>query len=338
MRRTRILPLLLAILMILALFAGCSAPSDYDNMAEPPEVGSNGIYDSNSGTENAEIIGRKLIRTINIEAETKDLDALLTDLDAQLATLGGYVQSKQVRGSATSGNRRYASLTLRIPADKLDQFVNHVSGATNILSNSETTEDVTLKFIATESRIAALEAEEARVMELIGKAENLNELLTLESKLSAIRQELEEVKSQLKLYENLIDYGTVYLSISEEKEYTVVEEDLYRLCEESEGCGQNHYGAVRLLRGGIPLPGYPGSRRGDRGGLPEYFQEEGTEKAAGTAESINNEAGYAAAYPAFQLQKRVTCSLSYSWMVAVARQRLSLPPGGSCQKMPKGIF
>ena len=226
MKRTRILPLLLAILMILALFAGCSAPMDYENKDEAPvpEVGE-GIYDSNSGTQNAEIIGRKLIRTINIEAETKDLDALLTDLDAQLATLGGYVQSKQVRGSATSGNRRYASLVLRIPADKLDQFVNHVSGTTNILSNSETTEDVTLKFIATESRIAALEAEEARVMELIGKAENLNELLTLESKLSSIRQELEEVKSQLKLYENLIDYGTVYLSISEEKEYTVVEEE-----------------------------------------------------------------------------------------------------------------
>ena len=226
MKRTRMLPLLLAILMILALFAGCSAPSSDFNKGDAlaPEAGE-GIYDSNSGAQNAEIIGRKLIRTINIEAETKDLDALLTDLDVQLATLGGYVQSKQVRGSATSGNRRYASLTLRIPADKLDQFVNHVSGATNILSNSETTEDVTLKFIATESRIAALEAEEARVMELIGKAENLNELLTLESKLSNIRQELEEVKSQLKLYENLIDYGTVYLSISEEKEYTVVEEE-----------------------------------------------------------------------------------------------------------------
>jgi len=226
MKRTRILPLLLALLMILALFAGCSAaPSEFNKGEAPMPEGGEGIYDSNSGTQNAEIIGRKLIRTITIEAETKDLDALLTDLDAQLATLGGYVQSKQVRGSATGSGRRYASMTLRIPADKLDQFVNHVSGATNILSNSETTEDVTLKFIATESRIAALEAEEARVMELIGKAENLNELLTLESKLSNIRQELEEVKSQLKLYENLIDYGTVYLSISEEKEYTVVVEE-----------------------------------------------------------------------------------------------------------------
>lgn len=227
MKMKRILPIALALLLILGLFAGCSkASSDYLNKGEAPmPEGGEGIYDSNSGGENAEIVGRKLIRTINIEAETKDLDALLTDLDAQLAALGGYVQNKQVRGNAQSTGSRYASLTLRIPAEKLDQFVNHVAGATNILSSGETTEDVTLKFIATESRIAALEAQEARVMELIAKAENLNELLTLESKLSNIRQELEEVKSQLKLYENLIDYGTVYLSIREAKEYTVVEEE-----------------------------------------------------------------------------------------------------------------
>jgi hypothetical protein len=226
MRRTRILPLVLAVLMILALFAGCSQASSEFNKGEAPmPEGGEGIYDSNSGTQNAEIVGRKLIRTISIEAETKDLDALLTDLDAQLAAMGGYVQSKQIRGGANGGSRRYASLTLRIPADQLDQFINHVTGTTNILSNSETTEDVTLKFIATESRIAALEAEEARVMELIAKAQNLNELLVLESKLSDIRQELEEVKSQLKLYENLVDYGTVHLSVSEEREYTVVEEE-----------------------------------------------------------------------------------------------------------------
>lgn len=227
MKMKRILPIALALLLILGLFAGCSkASSDYLNKGEAPmPEGGEGIYDSNSGGENAEIVGRKLIRTINIEAETKDLDALLTDLDAQLAALGGYVQNKQVRGNAQSTGSRYASLTLRIPAEKLDQFVNHVTGATNILSSGETTEDVTLKYIAIESRIAALEAEEARVMELIAKAENLNELLTLESKLSNIRQELEEVKSQLKLYENLIDYGTVYLSIREAKEYTVVEEE-----------------------------------------------------------------------------------------------------------------
>ena len=219
------LSILLSFLLMIAMFVGCAADVGKSEKNAIPNGGSGeGVYDSNSGGETAQITDRKLIRTITIDAETKDLDALLTDLDAQLAALGGYVQTKQVRGNINSG-RRYASMTLRIPADKLDQFVKHVSGATNILSSGETTEDVTLKYIATESRIAALEAEEARVMELIAKAQNLNELLTLESTLSNIRQELEQVKSQLKLYENLGDYGTIHLSITEEKEYTVVEEE-----------------------------------------------------------------------------------------------------------------
>ena len=219
----RILSLSLVLLMILTLFAGCGAAFNAELTDQKPASGE-GIYDSSAGSESAQIANRKLIRTITIRAETKDLDALLAELDAQIATLEGYVQSKQVNGSATTG-RRSASMTLRIPAEKLDQFVSHVSDQTNVLSMGETTEDVTLKFIATESRIAALEAEEARVMELIPKAENLSELLVLESKLADIRQELEEVKSQLKLYENLVDYGTIHLTITEEKEYTEVEEE-----------------------------------------------------------------------------------------------------------------
>ena len=225
----RVFTLCLLGLLICSLLAGCAASADSNangkgQMLQSPGAAGEGIYDNASNQETTEIIGRKLIRTINIEAETKDLDALMADLDAQLAALGGYVQNKQIEGSASENTQRYASMTLRIPAEKLDQFVGHVAGATNVLSSGETTEDVTLKFIATESRIAALEAEEARVMELIAKAENISELLVLESKLSDIRQELEEVKSQLKLYENLVDYGTVYLDITEKQVYTVVDE------------------------------------------------------------------------------------------------------------------
>ena len=219
------LTVLLVCLLVAALFAGCAAGSYNEAGRMDAEIsGGDGIYDSSQSSENSPTLDRKLIRTITIQAETKDMDALLADLETQMNALGGYVQSKQVNGNATSG-RRYATMTLRIPADKLDQFVGHVAGASNILSSGETTEDVTLKYIATESRIAALEAEESRVMELIAKAQNLNELLVLESKLSDIRQELEEVKSQLKLYENLVSYGTVHLTISEEREYTVVEEE-----------------------------------------------------------------------------------------------------------------
>ena len=226
MKLTRILALLLCMAV---LFAGCSAGASEgiaDNMNAAPNAG-NGVYGETA--ENNTSVGvetnRKLIRTINMDAETDDLDAILADLDAQLATLGGYVQNKSVQNGR---NNRYrsATLTLRIPADKVDAFVDHVEGATNILSSSEKAEDVTLKYSATESRIRALETQEARLLELLAKAANLNELLTLESKLADVRQELETAKSQLKLYDSLIDYGTINLTITEVKEYTeVVEED-----------------------------------------------------------------------------------------------------------------
>lgn len=225
MKKMRILALLLAMAL---LFAGCSAGSSGENygaMAEVPNAG-NGVYEETA--DSGESVGieenRKLIRTVTIEAETADLDATLAELDAQLAALGGYVQNKSVQNGRNS-DYRYATLTLRIPADKVDRFVGHVEDATNILSSNEKAEDVTLKYSATESRIKALETKEARLLELLAKAETLNDLLTLENKLADVRQELETVKSQLKLYDSLIDYGTINLTVTEVKEYTVVEEE-----------------------------------------------------------------------------------------------------------------
>lgn len=223
MKKLRLLALFMAVFLVLTAIAGCSKSEVMDNMANAqPGAAGDGIYESGKGTDNANIhSGRKLIRTVTIQAETAELDTLLADLDTRLGELGGYVQRKSVDHNAAA---RHATLTLRIPADKLDAFVGHVEGASNILSSSETADDVTLKYIASQSRVTALETEEARLLELLAKAETLNDLLTLEAKLADLRTELEECKSQLKLYDNLVDYGTVNLTITEVKEFTVVEE------------------------------------------------------------------------------------------------------------------
>lgn len=218
---------LLVLLLVLLLLTGCAKSEEFGayDQGGGPAAGGNGIYENGDGIgSSAEVeTTRKLIRTITMEAETSDLDAILQDLDAQMAELGGYVQDKSVQ-NGNNGSRRYATLTLRIPADQLDHFVDHVEGATNILSSTEKAEDVTLAYSATVSRITALETEEARLLELLAEAKNLNDLLLLESKLADVREELETVKSQLKLYDSLIDYGTLKLTITEVKEYTVVDE------------------------------------------------------------------------------------------------------------------
>jgi hypothetical protein len=97
----------------------------------------------------------------------------------------------------------------------------------NVVSQNLRREDITLKYVATSSRVTALETEEARLLELLAQAETMEDLLTIEARLTDVRYELENHASQLRLYDNQIDYATIYLYINEVQEYTPVEEPTF---------------------------------------------------------------------------------------------------------------
>lgn len=230
MKQKRFLALFLAIFLITALFAGCSKASSVGNMAAMDGAAmENELVNSAESTSSITPQNQKLIRTLYIDAETEDMDPLLENIDAKIAELGGYVESRQVDKASlySSSNYRRASLKIRIPADKLDSFVSLVSDQSNITSNRETTDDVTLKYVATESRITALETEQTRLLELLAKAEDMNDLLLIESRLTQVRTELEQVKSTLRVYDNLVSYGTIHLELIQVEKYTEPEPETF---------------------------------------------------------------------------------------------------------------
>ena len=94
-----------------------------------------------------------------------------------------------------------------------------------MVRSSKNLEDITLTYVATESRMKALQTEEARLLELMEQAETMSDLLEIEARLTDVRYELESVTSQLRTFDNLVDYATIDLSIDEVKEYTPVEEE-----------------------------------------------------------------------------------------------------------------
>ena len=173
--------------------------------------------------------GRKWIITIDMNVETDDLEVLMTDLDQKINALGGYVEDQNIHNGSNYASRRYrnANLTIRIPDENVDQFTSEVSGLANVVSQNLRREDITLKYVATSSRVTALETEEARLLELLAEADNMTDLLEIEARLTDVRYELENYASQLRLYDNQIDYATIYLNISEVQEYTPVEEPTF---------------------------------------------------------------------------------------------------------------
>ena len=231
MKKMRVLTLILVVLLLATLFVGCSkasSPNDYGNSMAPvgkPETGGNL---SGSTVLNPDVADdRKLIRTVTLNAETEDMDSLLTLVTDRITQLGGYVESREIYSGSNYSNyrRRHATLKLRIPADKLDAFVGDVSGASNIVSSSETAEDVTLQYVATESHLKVLRTEEERLLQFLAEAKGVSEMLEIEKRLTEVRAELEIVTNQLNTYANLVSYGTVHLQIDEVKEYTVVDKE-----------------------------------------------------------------------------------------------------------------
>ena len=238
MKIQKYMSLILAVLLAVTL-CGCSSAVSkdmaVDNYYSAPESGAAGIYDgANEKVEmpsniNAPLTDRKLIKTVDLNAETEDLDAMLEAVTQRVTELGGYVENQRVyNGSAYSSRRsRSASMTIRIPADMLEGFVDHVASHTNIVSRYVNVDDVTLAYVATESRVAALETEQARLLELMAKAETMSDLLEVEARLTDVRYELESVTTQMNVLKNQVSYGTVNLNVDEVVEYTPVEEETF---------------------------------------------------------------------------------------------------------------
>lgn len=189
------------------------------NMKEPAE---------NNSTMAPVDTGRKLIKTVDMNVETQNFDELMSTIQSRVSELGGYIENMNTyNGSAYYGGNstRNADMTIRIPKDELDGFLNTVSGISNVVRRSDSVEDITLAYVDLESHKNALRTEQERLLSFLEQAETIEEIITIEQRLSDVRYQLESMESRLRTYDNQVDYSTIYLYVEEVEIFTPVEEE-----------------------------------------------------------------------------------------------------------------
>ncbi len=100
--------------------------------------------------------------------------------------------------------------------------MEEIGNAGNITSRTQNVEDITLTYVDLEAHKRTLKEEEERLNEFLRNAETIEDMIYIEDRLSSIRYQLESMESQLRTYDNKINYSTVYLNINEVVEYTPV--------------------------------------------------------------------------------------------------------------------
>lgn len=180
--------------------------------------------------------GRKLIKSVDMSLETLTFDDTTAKIESQVNLLGGYMQGSYLYNdnaydpyrystSSQSYNRsnRYATYTVRIPSDKLDAFLGAVGNLGTVLNQTLNTKDVTLEYVDTESRAEALKIQLDRLLAILEKAETVEDIIALESRISDVTYQLERKESVLKNYDNLVEFSTVSLLVQEVQHYTIPE-------------------------------------------------------------------------------------------------------------------
>ena len=157
----------------------------------------------------------KVIKTALMEMETGrgDYAKIREDAVAITSAAGGYVQDESA--SKDDEGLTYATLTLRIPADRFDEVVDEVSDLGEVIATRVSTEDVSAEYVDLESRLRHLQAEEEFYLSLIGKAQTIQEMITIREHLDAIQLEKEQVQGRMNFLDQQIGFSTLTLSVDE---------------------------------------------------------------------------------------------------------------------------
>ncbi len=167
-----------------------------------------------SGSATGEKTNRKIVKTATLSIKTKNYETFMNGVKQKIEQYGGYIEQSQEYNYDNASNRN-ANMNVKVPADKLEKFIEELAAIGTITSKTIASSDITDSYIDVESRIKALETEEETLLGLLKKAESLTDVIELQERLSTVRADLERIKAQKQSYDGMVAYSGVTLDINE---------------------------------------------------------------------------------------------------------------------------
>ena len=198
---------------------------DYAYEAEDYDAVMSGSSGGDSSAARADSFD-KIIYSGSASVETIRFEETIEKVYVLIEEYGGFVESSYVTGkdySTTYYNRpsyRSASFTIRVPRESFQSFTGALEGLGNLTRSSVQAQNITSSYYDTQSRLSTYRTEEERLLEMLGKADTVEDMLSIEDRLANVRYNIESLTTTLTNWDSKINYSTLELSISEVKELT----------------------------------------------------------------------------------------------------------------------
>ncbi|MDU5083463.1 MAG: DUF4349 domain-containing protein, partial [Bacillota bacterium] len=227
MRNRKSIFIMISILVFTLIISGCSSKKSQSYDMSVQDTGS-----SKPSTEIAEgdfnvaedekteydlIEPDKIITTVSISMQTKEFMDTVEKLNSLIDKYKGYIENSDIsyNNYVYSTSLKHSQYSIRIPRESLDNFKNELKEIGNIISENTSKVDITKQYRDTESRLKVLEVKEGRILDLLKKAEKMEDIIALENQLSNIIYEKENLTANIMDMDDKVNYSTVNFYLEE---------------------------------------------------------------------------------------------------------------------------
>ena len=158
--------------------------------------------DTASPTANVTNDERKLVKRASIRIRVENLGTADISISGLMQKYSAYAASTEI----DENNHRYS---LRVPAPVYEVFLGELDDIGRILHRSETTEDVTIRYYDLEGRLATKRELLRTYQSYLGKANNIEEILSVEARIADLQSDIERTGTQFRNLSNMVDYAII---------------------------------------------------------------------------------------------------------------------------------
>ena len=203
---------------------GVSSTSEYQSYYDMEDSGYGVSYESEtsgvgmrsmaSGVSKNTQQDKKIVRRAWLSFKTDVFDAAVDTLRSRVADMGGSIENCEISSSARDASRS-ASLTLRVPGEKLDELIEGMGELGEITREQTTAVDMTDTYTDNASRLESARAKKQQLDALYAKAENMEDIITLTNALFDVQEEIDALEGQNRQIDHDVNLATLVVSISE---------------------------------------------------------------------------------------------------------------------------
>jgi Domain of unknown function (DUF4349) len=223
-----------ALLIFSILLAGCAAATQrapsvsgvvrQEVAVEAPSAAQPQDLAANSGAKSAYAldqttasVDRLVIKNDTLSMAVNDPLKSMDTISHMAESMGGFVVTADMYQQTLSNGIKVpqVSMTIRVPAEKLDEAIATIKKETDqpIISENETSQDVTAEYTDLNSRLTNLQAAEKQLQEIMGNAIKTEDVLAVYSQLVSVREQIELIKGQMKYYEQSAALSSISIQL-----------------------------------------------------------------------------------------------------------------------------